>query len=87
MKEITVDVSPSFLSYYDDLPKEIRKKFKKQLAYLKENPKHRSLQIHQVEGTGLWEFYVDIGYRCIFEKEGSVYKLLYVGTHRLIDRI
>jgi len=30
---------------------------------------------------------VDMGYRCIFKQEGSIYKLYYIGTHKLIDRI
>ncbi len=48
---------------------------------------YKSLQIHQIEGTDFWEFYVDKGYRCIFKREGNIYKLYFVGTHKLIDRI
>ena len=81
---ITID--PEFLSQYEALPKTVRKKFKKQLAFLKDNPKHRSLQIHKMEGTDYWEFYVDKGYRCIFKREGHMIRLLFVGTHELIDR-
>lgn len=86
MTKYSVDVSGEFLDQYVNLPKEIKKKFKKQLTYLKDNPKHRSLQIHRLEGTDFWEFYVDKGYRCIFEIEGNTYRLHGVGTHRLIDR-
>ncbi len=81
---ITID--PEFFSQYEALPKTVRKKFKKQLAFLKDNPKHRSLQIHKMEGTDYWEFYVDKGYRCIFKREGHMIRLLFVGTHELIDR-
>ena len=52
----TIDIEPEFLSQYETLPKAIKKKFKKQLTYLKDNPKHRSLQIHKMEGTDYWEF-------------------------------
>lgn len=86
MTKNIVDISDEFLNQYDDLPKEIKKKFKKQLTYLKENPKHNSLQIHKLEGTDFWEFYVDKGYRCVFKREGNIYKFYYVGTHKLIDR-
>ncbi len=85
--KVIIDIGTSLLSDYDKLPKDIKKKFKKQISFLKENPKHKSLRIHQLEGTAYWEFYVDDGYRCIFEKEGNVYRLLFVGTHKLIDRI
>jgi hypothetical protein len=85
MNENIVGVTVKFFSYYDELPKQIKKKFKKQLAFLKNNPKHKSLQIHQIEGSEFWEFYVDIGYRCIFRREGNRYVLHYVGTHKLID--
>jgi mRNA-degrading endonuclease RelE of RelBE toxin-antitoxin system len=86
MIDYIVDVSAKFLSNYDELPKPIKKKFKKQLTFLKKNPKHRSLQIHKLEGTDFWEFYVDVGYRCVFKKKGNVYKLYFVGTHDLIDK-
>ena len=54
--------------------------------FLKENPKHRSLQIHKLQGTDFWEFYVDKGYRCVFKTEGNIFRLFYIGTHGLIDR-
>ena len=80
-----IAIGPEFLPQYDVLPKEIKKKFKKQLTYMKENPRHNSLQIHKLEGADFWEFYVDKGHRCVFKQEGNVYKLYYVGTHKLID--
>ena len=80
-----IEVTAKFVAYYDELPKEIKKKFKKQLACLTHNPKHRSLQMHQIEGSEFWEFYVDKGYRCLFKKQGNRYQLYYVGAHKLID--
>ena len=86
MSSYLIAIEPGFLSQYDDLPKEIKKKFKKQLSYLKENPKHNSLQIHKLEGTDFWEFYVDKGYRCVFKREDNIFKLFFIGTHGLIDK-
>jgi mRNA-degrading endonuclease RelE of RelBE toxin-antitoxin system len=86
MSKVIVDIEPEFLSQYDKLPKEIKKKFKKQLGYLKENPKHKSLQMHRLEGSDFWEFYVDMGYRCVFKREGVAYRLYFVGPHELIDK-
>lgn len=85
MSENIIEVTAKFFAYYDELPKEIKKKFKKQLAYLTHNPKHQSLQIHQIEGSEYWEFYVDRGSRCVFKRQGNRYELHYVGTHSLID--
>ena len=59
MSKYLIAIEPEFFPQYDELPKEIKKKFKKQLSYLKDNPKHNSLQIHKLEGTDFWEFYVD----------------------------
>jgi len=80
-----IAITPTVLSQYDDLPRDIKKKFKKQLTYLGENPAHKSLQIHKLEGTEFSEFYIDKGYRCVFKREGNIYKLYFVGTHKLID--
>lgn len=86
MSNIVIDVTPDFFAQYDELPKEIKKKFRKQLRFLKENPSHQSLHIHQLEGSDFREFYVDDAYRCVFKKEENIYRLYFVGTHRLIDR-
>jgi len=87
MNEIFIEVHEKFFSHYDSLPKPIQKKFQRQLSYLKENPRHKSLQIHRIQGSNFWEFYVDKGYRCIFTQEGNRYRLYFVGTHRLIDNL
>ena len=41
------------------LPQSVQKKLKKQIRFLAENPKHQSLQIHRIQGTVYWEFYID----------------------------
>ncbi|MBI5217177.1 MAG: DNA helicase [Ignavibacteriae bacterium] len=69
---------------YRNLPLEIQKKFDKQLRFLSLDPRHPSLKIHKLNGD--WEFYVDIHYRCIFQRDGNKYILLTIGAHKLIDR-
>jgi mRNA-degrading endonuclease RelE of RelBE toxin-antitoxin system len=86
LSKYLIAIEPEFLPQYDELPKDIKKKFKKQISLLKENPKHPSLKIHKLEGSEFWEFYVDDFYRCVFQREGNIYKLYFVGTHKLIDR-
>jgi mRNA-degrading endonuclease RelE of RelBE toxin-antitoxin system len=86
LSKYIIAIEPELLPQYDELPRDIKKKFKKQLSLLKENPKHPSLKTHKLEGTDFREFYVDDFYRCIFRLEGNIYKLFFVGTHKLIDR-
>jgi mRNA interferase RelE/StbE len=86
LSKYLIAIEQEFLAQYDKLPKDIKKKFRKQVSLLKENPKHPSLRIHKLEGSDYWEFYVDDFYRCVFRQEGNVYRLYFVGTHRLIDK-
>jgi hypothetical protein len=45
------------------LPKPIQGKFKKQLRFLAENPRHPSLNIHLIRGSsGYWEFYIGVSF-------------------------
>ncbi len=83
-RQIEIIFTSEFKRSYQKLPDRIRKKVKKQLKFLEMNPKHPSLRIHRLDGE--WEFYVDMGYRCLFHKEGNKYILLTVGTHRIVDR-
>ena len=86
MSKYLIAIEPEFLPQYDELPKNVKKKFKKQISLLKENPKHPSLKIHEIEGSDFWEFYVDDFYRCVFPQEGNIYNTYFIGTHKLIDR-
>ena len=70
---------------YKSLPSAVQKKLKKQINFLAENPRHPSLNVHRIEGTSYWEFYVDRSYRCIFRQDGSIYFLLAAGSHKVID--
>ena len=79
-----IRATEEFLERYRRLPKRIQKKVDKQLRFLASNPAHPSLKIHRLNDE--WEFYVDIHYRGIFLREGDVYTLLTVGTHRIVER-
>jgi mRNA-degrading endonuclease RelE of RelBE toxin-antitoxin system len=70
---------------YKALPESVQKKLKKQIRFLAENPKHQSLQVHRIQGTSYWEFYIDKSYRCIFRQDGSVFYLLAAGHHKVVD--
>ncbi len=81
---IELVLTPQFKESYQSLPERIRKKVDKQLTFLVANPQHPSLKIHKLNGD--WEFYVDIHYRCFFERVSNKFILHAVGTHRLVDR-
>ena len=54
-----------------DLPKPIKKKAKKALRLLDENPRHPSLRVKRIQGTkGIYEARVDDKYRMSFEFDG-----------------
>jgi mRNA-degrading endonuclease RelE of RelBE toxin-antitoxin system len=82
-KEAKIRATEEFLKGYRNLPKAIQRKVDKQLRFLVDNPKHPSLRIHKMNDE--WEFYVDIHYRCIFQREGNVYILLTVGEHKIVE--
>ncbi len=82
--KIELVFTAEFKEAYKKLPKDIKKKVKKQLQFLQDNPAHPSLQIHKLNGE--WEFCIDIFYRCFFLRQSNKFTLLTVGTHKLVDR-
>lgn len=85
MNEIALVLTERVRQDYKLLPPGIQKKFKKQLRFLAENPKHPSLQVHRIRGTDYWEFYLDASYRGVFRQEGNTYYLLAAGPHKVVD--
>ncbi|MBI4208865.1 MAG: hypothetical protein HY538_04080 [Deltaproteobacteria bacterium] len=78
--------APSFKKNYRQLPWQIQQKVDKQLRFLVGNPYHPSLKMHRLGETGYWEFYIDFPYRAVCRRSEGEVELLFVGTHRLIDR-
>ncbi len=86
MSDIVIELADRVRKDYHTLPKPVQKKFKKQLRFLAENPRHPSLHIHRIRGSGgYWEFYIDAAYRCVFRRESNVYYLIAVGPHKVVD--
>lgn len=79
-------IAPSFRRDYQRLTRTIQQKVDKQIRFLTENPHHPSLRMHWLGEGDFWEFYVDFSYRAVCRRVGEVVELLFVGTHRLIDR-
>ena len=86
MSEVVIELTERVRRDYRTLPKPVQKKFKKQLEFLAENPRHPSLRIHRIRGSSDYgEFYIDDAYRCIFRRQGNVYYLLAAGPHQVVD--
>ncbi|MBN1874335.1 MAG: type II toxin-antitoxin system RelE/ParE family toxin [Anaerolineae bacterium] len=86
MNKVTIELTDRLRKDYQNLPTAIQKKFKKQLRFLAENPRHPSLNMHRIRGThNYWEFYIDQSYRCIFRYENNVYYLIAAGPHKVVD--
>lgn len=83
---IEIELTERLKKDYQTLPKPIQKKFRKQLCFLAQNPRHPSLQIHRIRGSlDYWEFYIDDAYRCIFRRKGNIYYLIAAGLHKVVD--
>lgn len=77
-------IPESFMEdYYPKLPGEIRKKLKKTISLLAENPRHPSLQSKPVTAApGIYEARVDLDYRLTYERlPGDVLRLRAIGKH------
>lgn len=80
-------LKPSFLHDLIRLPQEIQKKVTKAADFLRNDPRHPSLQVKKMEGAkDIYEARVDQGYRLLFTLVGRVMSLLAVGTHSIIDK-
>lgn len=55
--QIKFNFTDEFKKSYEKLPRDIKKKVRKQLKFLQNNPAHHSLKIHKLNDE--WEFYVD----------------------------
>jgi mRNA interferase RelE/StbE len=78
-----IELTDAFKKSFDDLPEPIRKKVKKALRFLAEDPRHPSLQSKPIQGApGIYEARVDRFYRFTYERlPGDVLRLRVVGRH------
>lgn len=76
-------VTEHFAKCYKNLPLSVQAQVDKQLSLLLENPKHPSLKIKKVRGTGgvIFEGRISKNYRFTFQIEKDTYVLRKVGPH------
>jgi mRNA-degrading endonuclease RelE of RelBE toxin-antitoxin system len=66
---------------FDRLPREIRKKTLKQLAFLDINIHHPSLRVKKLVNQVYFEARIDYQYRFVFEIENDTLSILSIGPH------
>jgi mRNA-degrading endonuclease RelE of RelBE toxin-antitoxin system len=76
----------SFLKDYRLLPEQVQARVDKSLRYLLSNPRHPSLRVKKLKGTGIFELKVTKGYRLTFGYNEGVLELRRVGTHDLLRK-
>jgi mRNA-degrading endonuclease RelE of RelBE toxin-antitoxin system len=78
-----IELTESFQSWFAKLPANIKKKTRKALRLLAENPRHPSLQSKPIEGAkGIFEARVDQKYRLTFERlPDDVLRIRVVGKY------
>lgn len=78
-------LSAHFKKDYQKLPNQIKKKVKKQLRILSQNPSHPSLRVKKMKGKSgnsqFWEARVDRFWRMSFQRIKDEIRLCRVGPH------
>ena len=74
--------TPHFKKCFKSLPKEVKRKFKKQISFLLKNLHHPSLRCKKYdEKQKTWQARVDRYYRFYFLIKDDVYILLEIKSH------
>lgn len=80
--KMKVVFTEKFIRTYHSLPKEIQKKFEKQLTYLLKNFRHPSLRCKKYdEKRGIWQARLDRYYRFYFLINENTFILLEIKPH------
>lgn len=80
----------NFWSHHQDLPVDIRARAKKQLALLKDNPRHPSLQFKKIGPRNrqeIWSARVTPNYRALALKLPGKYFWFRIGDHGAYDAL
>jgi mRNA-degrading endonuclease RelE of RelBE toxin-antitoxin system len=75
----------NFKEEYKALSVDMKRRVKKQLELLRQNPRHPSLNIKKMDDPrGIWEGRITRSYRFTFHVEKDTYILRRVGTHDIL---
>jgi hypothetical protein len=78
---INIVIPDTILKRLNDLPKEVRIKFWKQLERLITNPSYPSLRNEKLEGTDQWAFSITMNYRATYIRGEMGIIVTALGTH------
>lgn len=79
---INIVIPDTILKRLNDLPKEVRIKFWKQLERLITNPSYPSLRNEKLEGTDQWAFSITMNYRATYIRGEMGIIVTALGTHK-----
>ena len=82
----TIILTDPFNSDFRKLSPAERKQARKTLHFIAANPKHNSLKIHRIKGSGFWEVYVNKDIRIIFEQNSDTLILHAIGHHDILRK-
>lgn len=80
----------SFQKAYKQLAPRTRKIVDNKIQHLAQNPAHPSLQAHrlrQAKAESIWECYISITKRLLYQYKNNAIYLLDVGEHSIIERV
>jgi mRNA-degrading endonuclease YafQ of YafQ-DinJ toxin-antitoxin module len=80
----TIILTDLFNNDFRKLSSAERKQARKTLGFMAVNPKHNSLKIYRIKGTGFWEAYVNKDIRVIFEQNSDTLILHAIGHHDIL---
>ncbi|MBI4669959.1 MAG: hypothetical protein HY747_12420 [Elusimicrobia bacterium] len=84
---MNIELSPQFERAYRDLPEQIKKKIKKAVFLLENNPRHPSLRIEKIDlEENIWSGRVDRNHRFTFQWIPGGVRLRKVGSHQNVYR-
>lgn len=75
-------IPDTILKRLNDLPKEVRIKFWKQLERLVSNPSYPGLRNEKLKGTNQWAFSITMNYRATYIRTEMGIVLTALGTHK-----
>jgi len=84
---ITFRTTRSFANAFAALPLNIQKRTLEKLTLYENNPRHPSLRVKKIQGTGdIWEMSVTKSHRITFQRKEEVVLLRNIGTHDILRR-
>ena len=84
MKKFKIFISKDCKKSIDKAVDFPSKKFKKQVEFLKENPKHPSLHFKRI--NNYWSVRIDQNYRMLAELNDDELTIFWIGTHHDYDK-